>query len=140
MPPSSISPAFCVPGSISKNMSLSPVCGPEQDRRVAIDRQEVAIDAERHDRDPVLELDVLDVADLDAGDAQRLALAGDDGLGGLELGLELEGTLLEDRDPQPLVLDDHVRGRDPDEQEQRDRDEVAEVLADRDAHPPPPEP
>ena len=38
----------------------------------------------------------------------RLALAGDDGLRGLELGLELEGLLLEDRDPQALLLDDHV--------------------------------
>ena len=54
----------------------------------------------------VLEVDVGDVADLDAGDADRLTLARNDRLRGLELGLELEGLLLEDRDAQPLLLDD----------------------------------
>ena len=47
-----------------------------------------------------------DVADPHAGDADRLALARDDRLRGLELGLELERLLLEHRDPQPLLLDD----------------------------------
>ena len=35
------------------------------------------------------------------------------------------------------MLDDHVGGAEPDDQQQGDRDEVAEVLADRDAHQPP---
>ena len=80
-----------------------------QDRRVLVDRQVLALDREGHDALAVLEVDVGDVADLDAGDADRLALAGDDRLRRLELGLELEGLLLEDRDPQALLLDDVVR-------------------------------
>ena len=83
----------------------------QEDRRVLVDREELAVDPERDDRDAVLELDVLDLPDLDAGDVDRLALAGDDRLGGRELGLELERLRLEDRDPQPLLLDDDVASR-----------------------------
>ena len=68
------------------------------------------------------------------------SLPGNDRLRGLELGLELERPLLDERDPEPLVLDDHVGGGEPDDEQQRDRDEVAEMLADRDAHPPSPAP
>ena len=50
-----------------------------------------------------------DVADADARDPDRLALAGDDRLGRLELGLQLERLLLEDRDPQALLLEDVER-------------------------------
>ena len=42
-------------------------------------------------------------------DAHGLALTGDDGLAGRELGVELVRLGLEERDPQPLVLDDVVR-------------------------------
>ena len=58
---------------------------------------------------PSSQLDLGDVADLDPGDDHRLALAGRDRLRGLELGLELERLLLEDRDPQPLLLEDARR-------------------------------
>ena len=94
--------------------------------------------SERHLGDAVDELDALDVADLDAGDVDRLTLSGDDGLGGLEVGLELERLLLQDRDAQALVLDDHVAREQRDDQQDEDRDEVAEVLADRRAHQPAP--
>src|SRR4029079_10915156 len=105
-----------------------------------VDRHEVPIDAEGDDGDAVLETDVLDVTDLDAGDPQRLTLPGHDRLRGLELRLELERPLLDERDPEPLALDDHVCRGEPDDEQERDRDEVAEVLADRDAHPPSPVP
>ncbi len=54
------------------------------------------------------QLDLLDLADVDAGHPDRLTLSGHDGLSGLELGLELEGLLLEDRDPKALLLEDVV--------------------------------
>ena len=55
-----------------------------------------------------------DVADLDPGDVDRLALARRHGLGGRELGLELEAVGAEQRHPArqagPLVDQDHRRG------------------------------
>ena len=117
VPPSSITPAFSVPGSSSKNMSLQTGLRAQQDRRVLVDGEVVAFDPEGDLGDAVDELDIADVADLDAGDADRLALAGDDGLGGLELGLELEGPLLEHRDPQALLLKDHVGDQQADRQQ-----------------------
>ena len=108
-----------------------------QDRRVLVDRQVLALDREGHDALAVLEVDVGDVADLDAGDADRLALAGHDRLGGLELGLQLEGLLLEDRDPQALLLDDVAGDPEREDQQHEDRQEVPQVLANRGAHQPP---
>ena len=105
-----------------------------QDRRVLVDRQELAVDVERHDRASVHELDLGDVADPHAGHAQRLALAGNDRLRGLELGLELERFLLEDRDPEPLLLEDVVADAGRDHDQGDDRDEVAQALADRGHH------
>ena len=80
---------------------------------------------------PSSTLDLGDVADAHAGDADRLALARDDRLGGLELGLELEGLLLEHRDPQALLLEDVVGDAERDDDQAGDGDEVAQVLADR---------
>ena len=45
---------------------------------------------------PSLELDARDLADLDAGDVDRLALARRDRLGGRHLGLDLEEVLADD--------------------------------------------
>ena len=114
-------------------MSFRPVFGPQQDRRVLVDGQELAVDVHRHHRVAVLELDLGDVADAHARDAHGLALAGGDRLRGLELGLELEGRLLEDRDPQPLVLDDVQVETSADHDQAEDGEEVARVLADRGA-------
>ena len=108
----------------------------EQDRRVLVDRQELAVDVHRHDRVTVLVVDGRDVADANAGHPDRLALAGGHGLGGREVGLELEGLLLEQRDPQALVLDDDVRREQADRQEAEDRQEIAQVVSDRLAHQP----
>ena len=52
----------------------------------------LGLDVERDDREAVPELDAADVADLDAGDVHALALARSDGLGRLELGLDLEAS------------------------------------------------
>ena len=49
---------------------------PQQDRRVLVDGQELAVDVHRHHRDAVVVLDLGDVADPDAGDADGLALPG----------------------------------------------------------------
>ncbi len=108
-------------------MSLSPVVGRISIVAFAIDRQVLALDVERDHAVPVDQLDLLDLADVDAGDAHGLPLARNDGLGRLELGLELEGLLLEDRDPQALLLEDVVRDPDRENGEHRHRHEVAEV-------------
>ena len=105
-----------------------------QDRRVLVDRQGVAIDVEGDHGAPVDQFDLGDVADPDAGNAKRLALPGDDALGVLELGLELEGLLLEHRDPEALLLEDVVADRPGDGDQPHDREEVREVLADRGHH------
>ena len=69
--------------------------GPQQRGRVGVDQVLVlAVDVHPDDRAAVLELDVADVADPHAGDAHGLALAGDHGLRGLELGLEHERLVL----------------------------------------------
>jgi hypothetical protein len=96
------------------------------------------LDLEGDDAVSVLELDRLDVADLHARHPQALALARHHGLGGLELGLELERLLLEDRNAQALLLDDVQRDRQRDDHQHGDGDEVAQVLADRGAHHSPP--
>ncbi len=117
---------------------LEPGLGPQQDRRVLIDRQELAVDVHRDDGDAVVDLDVGDVADAHTRDPHGLPLAGGHGLRGLELGLELEGRLLDHGDPQPLVLDDHPGGDQPDHDQADHGQDVARVLADCALHPPPP--
>ena len=95
-------------------MSWSPVRG--RSRTVAsswISGAYLRLDQHRDDRVAVLELDVGDVADLDAGDVHRLALARGDRLGGRELGLELEAVVAEERDPGRvglLLLGEDVAG------------------------------
>src|SRR3954453_12298503 len=111
---------------------------PQQNGRVLIDGQVLAVDAERDDRAAVLELDILDLPDLDARDVDRLPLPGDDRLRRRELRLQLERLVLENRDPQTLLLDDYVGRDNRDDDEDHDRDEVAEVLADRGHFDPPP--
>ncbi len=105
-----------------------------QDRRVFVDRQVLAVHVEGDDRAAVDQLDIRDVADPDACDPQRLTLAGDDALGVVELGLELEGLLLQHRDPEALLLEDVVADPSGEDYQGDDRDEVAEVLADRGHH------
>ena len=63
---------------------------------------------------PFIELDLGDVAGLDAGDVHRLALARGDRLRGRELGLELEAVVAEERDPRRvrlLLLGEDQHGR-----------------------------
>ena len=112
--------------------------GPQQDRRVAVDAVVARLDLHADDRAPVLELDALDLADLDAGDVDGLALARRDGLGGLHLRLDLVEVRADHRHPgrqrQPLVGEDHRRHEHGDQDQADDRREVPEVLSDRRLH------
>ena len=128
-----------VPGSISIVMSWSPVRG--RSSTVASERISGAYFSSTSivtTALPSLELDLGDVADLDPGDVHGLALARGDRLRGRELGLELEPVVAEDRDPGRvglLLLGEDVGGhRQPRHQQGRDRDEVAQVFADRASH------
>ncbi len=98
----------------------------EQDRRVLVDGEELAVDGHRHDRVTVLVVDGVDVADADARHPDGLSLAWGDRLGGGHVGLQLERLLLEQRDPQSLVLDDDVGREQPDGEQAEDRQEVAQ--------------
>ena len=120
-------------------MSCRPVRGRSSTRRVGVDQRRVLLlDQHRHHRAAVLEFDLRDVADLDPGDVHRLALARGDRLGGRQLGLELEALVAEDRDPGRvglLLLAENVNGdQQAGDQQRRDRDEVAQVFADRPSH------
>ena len=133
--PSSSSPASFVPGVSSATMSFRPVLGRSSTLAFVVDRDAVLLELERHDRLAVLEPHARDLADLDAGDVDRLALARRDRLGGRELRLDLGEVLAEHREPagqrQPLVGEDHRRHGERDDDQAEDRQEVDEVLADR---------
>jgi hypothetical protein len=103
----------------------------QEDRGVLVDRQVLAVDAEGDHGATVLELDGLDLPDLDARDVDGLPLPGHNGLRRRELRLQLERLVLEDRESQALLLDDDVGRNQGDHDEDHDRDEVAQVLADR---------
>src|SRR5205807_1597857 len=89
------------------------------------------VHGERHQRAAVLELDLADVADADAGDADRLPLAGDDRLRGGELGLQRPGRLVDDRQPQALVLE-RVQADGAGDEEDPDHRPEAEAVAEQD--------
>ena len=109
--------------------------GPQEHGRVRVDRVVLLADVHGHQRAPVLQLHVLDLAHRDAGDVHRLALARGDGLRGGELRLEGEEVLAQDRDPprqvEALLGQDVAAHEQSDEDEHDDRDELACVLADR---------
>ena len=134
-PPSGSRPAASVPGVELGDHVLQAGLGPQQDRGVAVDAVVARLDLHADDRAAVLELDALDLADLDARDVHRLALARRDGLGGLHLRLDLVEVLADHRHParqrQALVGQDHRRDEARDQDQADDRREVLEVLADR---------
>ena len=108
---------------------------PQERRGVVLDEAVVLrLELELHDRVAVLELDLADLADLDPGYAHGLALAGLHRLGVGELGLDDERLLLDEREAQPLVLEDVAGHADRDEEEREERDHLAQVLADREDH------
>ncbi len=97
-PSDGVSPA--VPGSTSITMSLRPVFG--RSSSVAsgwISSMYFGSMSMRTTASPVFEVDRADLADLDAGDVDRLALARGDRLRGGELGVELVEVLAEAGDP-----------------------------------------
>ena len=110
----------------------------QEHARVLVDRDRVLLELERDDRLAALEPHARDLADLDAGDVDGLALARRDRLGARQLGVDLGEVLAEDRHParqrEPLVGEDHRRDGERDDDQADDRQEVDEVLADR-AHP-----
>ena len=113
-------------------MSLRPVLGRSSAVAFGVDQVLVLlVDVHLDHGAAVLELDAADVADAHAGDADGLALAGDDGLRGRELGLELERLGLDEREAQPLLVEDVDRDARRDHDQPDDRGEVAEVLLDR---------
>jgi hypothetical protein len=107
---------------------------------VAVDRLVLVLDLQLDDRDAVLELDAADVADLDAGDVHGLALAGHDCLAGLELGLDLVEVRADAGHPggqvEALVGQDVAGDARRHDDQEDDRDEVAQVLSDRARHGP----
>ena len=109
----------------------------QQHRRVLVDRRVLLADLQVDDGDAVLERDLADLADRHAGDVDRLALAGDDGLRRRELGVDLVEVGADARHPlrqvEPLVRGDVDRHAHGDHEQQEDRQEVAQVDLDRDA-------
>ena len=87
--------------------------GPQQHRRVLVERRVLGLDPHADDRLAVAQRDRGDLADLDARDVDRLALARRDGLRGRHLGVDLEEVLADDRHPgrqrEPLLAEDHAR-------------------------------
>ena len=118
---------------------LQPRARAHQDRGVLVDQLLVRpVDAHGHDRAPVLELDLPDVADLDARHVHRLALTRRDGLRGRDLDLQLELVVAQERDPGrvrlALLREDHAGHGQADHDQRDDRDEVPQVLPDRAPH------
>ena len=90
----------------------------------------------------MLEPDASDLPDRYARDVDGLPLAGNHGLRGRELGVDRVEALADERHPrrelEPLVAE-YVAGDGQRDQHQRyQRDELAGVLADREAHGPGP--
>jgi hypothetical protein len=108
-------------------MSLRPVFVP-------VHRKELAIDVHRHDRIALLVVHLGDVADPDPRHPDGLPLTRSNRLSGLHLGLQLEGLLLQERDPEALVLDDDVRRGQSHDEQGEDAEEVTQVIADRLGH------
>jgi hypothetical protein len=118
---------------------LEPGLGPQEHRRVAADALgPAAADLHGHDRAALDELDLLDLAHVDAGDGHGLALARRDRLGGLELALELEEVRAQHRHArgqvEALVGQDVAAHDGGDEDQHDERREVADVLADHALH------
>ena len=110
-------------------------------RGVAVERV-VGVDLHRHDRPPVHEVDLRQLAHVDPGDLHRLALAGGDGLGGRHLRLvhgELRADARHPAGQRQTLLGEDVAAHDGGDQGERDdRDELLAVLADRAHHGRPP--
>ena len=112
---------------------------PQQQRGVVVDQRRVlVVDLHADHGVAVLELHAGDLADLDPGDVDRLALAGRDGLRGGEVGLELEAVGPDQRHParqvRPLVDQDHRDREEAGQDQADDGQDVAEVCSQRSSH------
>ena len=110
--------------------------GPQQHRRVAVDRRVLLVDVHRHDGLAVVQRHPADLADLDAGDRHRLALAGGDRRRGGERRPHRVVRLAEHE--RRLVAEDVGADADGGGDEHRDGGEVEAVLADGALHGPAP--
>ncbi|MEJ7715089.1 MAG: hypothetical protein WKF40_05025 [Thermoleophilaceae bacterium] len=117
-------------------MSFRPVFDAQQHRRVLADvvRVLLALELHVHHGLAVLELDLADLADLDAGRAHGLALARLNRLGVGQLELHHEGLLLDEREAQTLVGEDEAADADREQHQRGDGHEVPEVVLDRLLH------
>ncbi len=102
---------------------------PQQHGRVGVDQLHVlGLDVHADDGVAVFEVDRGDLADLDAGDVDRLALPGRDRLGGGELGGDVVEAFADEGDPgrqRGLLLDeDAEHHHDAEQRQHRDRDRV----------------
>jgi hypothetical protein len=71
----------------------------QQQRGVVVEARVLGGDAHRHRRDPVVQFDALDFADLGACDRDRLPLTGGDRLRSPEVGLQRVEVLAQDGHP-----------------------------------------
>ena len=130
--PSLTSGADWVPGSTSTTMSLRPVFGrSSSEALVWISGAYLLSISILTTAWPSCERHAADLADLDAGDVDRLPLPGRDRLGGGEVGLELEAIGADQRHParqdRALVDQDHGDGEEAGQDQADDRQHVAQV-------------
>ncbi len=102
---------------------------PQQQRRVGVDQVQVLrLDVHADHRVAVFEVDRGDLADLDAGDDHRLALARRDGLRVVEVRRQVDEVFADERRPggqrRFLLGEDPQRHRDRGERQDGDRDRV----------------
>ena len=123
------------PGSTSRNMSFRPVL--VRSSAVAsflIRRLYLGSICRVTSARPSLSSTFADVADLHAGDPDGLPLARLHGLRVGQLDPDLEGLLLHEREAQPLLGEDVPAHGDGQDAQRDDREEVAQVFADRLLH------
>ncbi len=113
---------------------VQPGFRPQQEARVGVDQLHVfGHDVHADDGVPVFEVDRGDLADLDAGDVDRLALARRHRLGGRELGRDVLEFFADEGQPgrqRGLLLgEDAEHHRDPGDRQDDDRDRVLAVAA-----------
>jgi hypothetical protein len=117
---------------------VEPGLGAQQRGGVAVDRRVLVPDLHRHDGAAVLQVDVADLAHVDARHLHGLPLPGRDRLGRGELSLVVGEVRAHHRDPlgqvEALVGEDVAADEDGDDDDADDEREVAGVLGDGAPH------
>src|SRR4029079_19704782 len=107
---------------------------PQQQTRIGVDQLQVLrLDVHADDGVTVFQVDRGDLADLDAGDHHRLALAGGDRLGVAEVGAEVDEVFADEGRPRGqrgfLLGEDPQRHHDREQGQDDDRDRVFAAAA-----------